>query len=243
MKLFYNFLFSVAWIIDIFDTFGLIVRKILKIHKSQKGDDFTLFDDVKSALDMPTVARGYGLKINRAGMALCPFHAEKTPSAKIYPDGFHCFGCGVHADVIGFTQRLFGLPRPIDAAKKLNEDFLLRLDVCGHKTANEVSEYRKRQREREEYKCWENEAWLTLSSYYKLLREWREAMRAEVERIGEFLLRPDWQNYDRDPRKAQLCGVKAEKEAPFLAARPPSAATIASVDSRRNNRVFARRER
>ena len=134
----------------------------------------TLFDDIKSALDMPTVARGYGLKINRSGMAICPFHAEKTPSAKIYRDGFHCFGCGVHADVIGFTQRLFGLTRPLDAAKKLNDDFLLHLDLGGKAQSAQVSEYRRRQREREEYERWERGAWLTLSSYCKLLREWRE---------------------------------------------------------------------
>ena len=133
-----------------------------------------IFEDIKAAVDMPTVAQGYGLKINRAGMALCPFHQEKTPSAKIYPDGFHCFGCGVHVDVIGFTQRLFDLRRPIDAARKLNDDFMLNLDVGSGVSATAVNDYRRRQREREEYKRWENEAWHVLSSYYKLLREWRE---------------------------------------------------------------------
>ena len=134
----------------------------------------TLFDDIKSALDMPTVARGYGLKINRSGMAICPFHQEKTPSAKIYRDGFHCFGCGVHADVIGFTQRLFGLARPIDAAKKLNEDFFLHLDIGGKAQPMQVSEYRMRQREREEYERWEREAWNTLRGYMRLMYDWRE---------------------------------------------------------------------
>lgn len=133
-----------------------------------------IFEEIKATVDMPTVARGYGLKINRSGMALCPFHQEKTPSAKIYPDGFHCFGCGVHADVIGFTQRLFGLARPIDAAKKLNEDFFLHLDVGGKAQSTQASEYRKRQQEREEYERWEQETWAALCSYYKLLREWRE---------------------------------------------------------------------
>ena len=133
-----------------------------------------IFEEIKAAVDMPTVARGYGLKINRSGMAICPFHREKTPSAKIYPDGFHCFGCGVHADVIGFTQRLFDLRRPIDAARKLNDDFLLHLDADGRASSTQASEYRKRQHEREEYELWENEAWNVLSSYYKLLREWRE---------------------------------------------------------------------
>ena len=133
-----------------------------------------IFEEIKAAVDMPTVARGYGLKINRSGMAICPFHQEKTPSAKIYPDRFHCFGCGVHADVIGFTQRLFGLARPIDAAKKLNEDFLLHLDVDGKVQPVQVSEYRMRQREREEYERWERWAWNTLRGYLRLMYEWRE---------------------------------------------------------------------
>ena len=117
-----------------------------------------IFEEIKAAVDMPTVAKGYGLKINRSGMAICPFHQEKTPSAKIYPDGFHCFGCGVHADVIGFTQRLFDLRRPIDAARKLNDDFMLNLDVGSGVSATAVNDYRMRHREREEYERWERAA-------------------------------------------------------------------------------------
>jgi len=41
------------------------------------------------------------------GVALCPFHLEKTPSFTLYPDNnFHCFGCGVHGDVIDLYMRL-----------------------------------------------------------------------------------------------------------------------------------------
>ena len=42
----------------------------------------TVFEQVKSAIDMRTVAEGYGLEISRGGMALCPFHNERI-SAKI----------------------------------------------------------------------------------------------------------------------------------------------------------------
>ena len=163
------------------------MSKMSKIHKSLGKENFTLFEDIKAAVDMPTVARGYGLKINRSGMAVCPFHQEKTPSAKIYRDGFHCFGCGVHTDVIGFTQRLFGLPRAIDAAKKLNDDFYLHLDIGGKAPSAQVSEYRKRQREREEYERWENEAWLTLRGYLRTMYEWREMV-------------PDCPDDEPDPR-------------------------------------------
>src|SRR6185312_16907364 len=34
-------------------------------------------------------------------IALCPFHAEDTPSFRIYPDQHaYCFGCGWHGDAI-----------------------------------------------------------------------------------------------------------------------------------------------
>ncbi len=32
--------------------------------------------------------------------ALCPFHAEDTPSFRVYADHAHCFGCGWHGDAV-----------------------------------------------------------------------------------------------------------------------------------------------
>ncbi len=51
-----------------------------------------------------------GVKLARMGreyVALCPFHSEKTPSFTVNEGkGFyHCFGCGVHGDVIDFVMR------------------------------------------------------------------------------------------------------------------------------------------
>lgn len=100
---------------------------------------------------MRTVAEGYGLEISRGGMALCPFHNERTPSAKIYPDALHCFGCGTHVDVIGFTQKMFELDKPIDAVKKLNDDYALHIEIGKAPTAEKVSEYQKRVREKRAY--------------------------------------------------------------------------------------------
>jgi DNA primase len=111
----------------------------------------TVFEQVKSAIDMRTVAEGYGLEISRGGMALCPFHNERTPSAKIYPDALHCFGCGTHVDVIDFTQKMFGLDKPIDAVKKLNYDYDLHIEIGKTPTAEEVSEYQKRVAEKRAY--------------------------------------------------------------------------------------------
>jgi DNA primase len=46
-------------------------------------------------------------KAGRNFKALCPFHHEKTPSFVVNPDKqiFHCFGCGVGGNVIGFLMR------------------------------------------------------------------------------------------------------------------------------------------
>jgi DNA primase len=45
-------------------------------------------------------------KKGREFMACCPFHHEKTPSFTINDEKgfFHCFGCGMHGDVIGFIK-------------------------------------------------------------------------------------------------------------------------------------------
>jgi DNA primase len=55
---------------------------------------------------------GRRVKLARAGRELrgcCPFHNEKTPSFYVYPDHYHCFGCGAHGDAIAFTMEQDGL--------------------------------------------------------------------------------------------------------------------------------------
>jgi len=61
---------------------------------------------IKQYLDILTVLTHYGLKPDRNGMLLCPFHDDHTPSLKIYPktNTFNCFGCGASGDVIEFIQ-------------------------------------------------------------------------------------------------------------------------------------------
>jgi DNA primase len=76
-----------------------------------------LFSSVKEAVTVREAAEFYGIRVNRSGMACCPFHNDKNPSMKI-DQRFHCFGCGADGDVINFTARLFGLGNK-EAAEKL----------------------------------------------------------------------------------------------------------------------------
>ena len=86
-----------------------------------------LFKEVKAAVTTRQAADHYGIKVNRAGMACCPFHDDRTPSMKV-DRNFICFGCQEKGDVIRFTARLFDLT-PKEAAIKLIDDFGLSIPV------------------------------------------------------------------------------------------------------------------
>ena len=46
-------------------------------------EGLNLFEAVKEGVTTRQVAEYYGLKIMRNGMAVCPFHQDKTPSMKM----------------------------------------------------------------------------------------------------------------------------------------------------------------
>jgi DNA primase len=52
----------------------------------------------------------------------CPFHTEKTPSFSVSPakQFYHCFGCGVHGNAIGFLMEYAGLGY-VEAVRELAE--------------------------------------------------------------------------------------------------------------------------
>ncbi|WP_439545697.1 DNA primase [Sandarakinorhabdus sp.] len=79
-------------------------------------------DELRARVPVSGVV-GRRVKLTRAGREMkgcCPFHNEKTPSFYVNDDkGFyHCFGCGVHGDVIRFLTDNMGLPF-MEAVKQL----------------------------------------------------------------------------------------------------------------------------
>ena len=65
----------------------------------------TIYETIKVAISVKQAAEHYGLKVNRNGMACCPFHNDRHPSMRLNEDYFFCFGCGVKGDVIDFVAR------------------------------------------------------------------------------------------------------------------------------------------
>ena len=82
----------------------------------------TIYETIKVAISVKQAAEHYGLKVNRNGMACCPFHNDRHPSLKLNEDYFFCFGCGAKGDVIDLVARLFDLSS-YEAAQKLASDF------------------------------------------------------------------------------------------------------------------------
>jgi DNA primase len=67
-------------------------------------------DELKRRNDLCEIVIEHGIELKRRGRSyygLCPFHEEKTASFTVSREAglFHCFGCGVGGDVIGFVTR------------------------------------------------------------------------------------------------------------------------------------------
>ena len=126
-----------------------------------------VFEAVKPNISTRQAAEMYGIKVNRNGMAVCPFHNDKNPSMKV-DKRFHCFACQADGDVIDFVSRLCGLPCK-EAAMKLADDFGISYDSRHKPTVKpKIREPTAEQLyQKEEARCFR-----VLSDYFHLLRSW-----------------------------------------------------------------------
>ena len=128
-----------------------------------------VFEAVKQSVTTRQAAEMYGIKVNRNGMAVCPFHNDRNPSMKV-DKRFHCFACGADGDAVDFVSRLCDLPSK-EAAIKLADDFGIAYDRNGKPPvlpkAREPTE--KQKFEAEEKRCFR-----VLSDYFHKLRAWEK---------------------------------------------------------------------
>ena len=128
----------------------------------------TMYETIKAAVPMRQAAEHYGLKVNRNGMACCPFHHDRHPSLKLNEDYFFCFGCGSKGDVIDLVARLFDL-NSHEAAQKLAADFGISTEP-GQAAAASCKPKRPhiRQFREDEMLCFR-----VLTDYLHLLEDWK----------------------------------------------------------------------
>lgn len=145
--------------------------------------DPELYRKVKEAVNMQQVAEYFGLRVNRKGWCVCPFHADKKPSLKIYPDGkgFYCFSCGAGGDPIKFAARYRGVGN-YEAAKELAAAF--QVPIQEPVTYRERREAKLARKRRAEIAAFQKRAKMYLTAYRGLLCE---AVRNKDEHFWEGL--------------------------------------------------------
>src|SRR3954468_23432187 len=98
--------------------------------------------DLLNRVDIVEVVSRY-VKLRKGGAnysGLCPFHNEKTPSFSVSPvkQFYHCFGCGVHGNAIGFLMAYGGMGY-VDAVKDLASSSGMQMPEFKPRTPEDVA--------------------------------------------------------------------------------------------------------
>ncbi len=103
----------------------------------------SFIQDLLARVDIVDVVEHH-LTLKKGGanfFACCPFHGEKTPSFSVSPakQFYHCFGCGVHGNAIGFLMEYSGLSF-VDAVEELARQVGMKVpeEPAGHHKATQA---------------------------------------------------------------------------------------------------------
>lgn len=175
-----------------------------------------LFMRCREAVPAEEAARFYGLDIKYNHTACCPFHNDDKPSMSFHNGSFRCFGCGVHGDSIDYVAMYFGL-KPIDALRKLDNDFGLHLPIDSEQTREDREAMRARARELKEeraFREWKEERQTKMAIVYRLGREaleredqnelevWAIQMMPMIEYALDYF--DDWRRWYEDDKRRKI---------------------------------------
>ena len=98
--------------------------------------------DLLNRVDIVDVVQRY-VQLRKAGanyVGLCPFHNEKSPSFSVSPTKqfYHCFGCGVHGNAIGFLMPYASMGY-VDAVKDLASQVGMQVPEMRPRTPEEAA--------------------------------------------------------------------------------------------------------
>jgi DNA primase len=98
--------------------------------------------DLLNRVDLVELVSRY-VQLKKGGanyLGLCPFHGEKSPSFTVSPakQFYHCFGCGVHGNAIGFVMAYSALGY-IDAIKDLASSVGMQVPESRPRTPEEAA--------------------------------------------------------------------------------------------------------
>lgn len=140
----------------------------------------SVFQEIKSRVNIVDACRMYGVDLNRGNKAVCPFHTEDTASFSVSEKKqiWRCFGCGEGGDVIALVAKLHRIT-PIEAAKRLDTDFSLHLfDYPQKKPQRSI--WQQKKQARDQFKEWEDHVYTVLANWRKkLFKEGRDVSYAD----------------------------------------------------------------
>ncbi len=124
--------------------------------------------EVKERANILNVAGYFNIELNRANKGICPFHKENTASFSIHPKKqiWKCFGCGKGGDVISLVQELLNI-NAYEAAKQINQICGCGVDFNAPISKYEIEKYKQKQKIKEEFNLWIDNAYDILTEYYK----------------------------------------------------------------------------
>ena len=137
-----------------------------------------IFEIVKQSVTTRQAAERYGIRVERNGMCLCPFHDDSTPSMKL-DRRYYCFGCGATGDVIDFVSRLRGIGSK-EAAILLAQDF----SILYEDSTGKMSKSQQQNTDEQNSQHMERYCFRVLLDYYRLLCRWKEGYAPQTPEDG-----------------------------------------------------------
>jgi len=160
--------------------------------------DSFIYQQIRERTSILEIAELYGIELNRQHEACCPFHNEKTPSFRVYPQNqsYYCFGCGESGDSVKLVAKLNHISNH-EAAKIINVQFGLGLDFDNQKIDFRLVMQREKELAiRRKFAKWVHDAFIVLSTYRRKL--WAARSNPESDLFQESLQSLDTIDYYLD---------------------------------------------
>lgn len=131
-------------------------------------------DLIKSRLSCSDMLAMHGYTISRQNKCRCAFHDDTKPSMQVYDDGYHCFSCGAHGDVIDLAAQIYG----VDSREAIR----IAAELAGIAAVSDIKDYADRARKSRMKATQRNTTIEALKrSYDKLLAEFVRLERNKTE--------------------------------------------------------------
>ena len=131
-------------------------------------------DEIKRRLSCRELLAMHGIEVNCKNKCRCAFHDDTKPSMQVYDDGYHCFSCGAHGDVIDLAAQLYGVDN--------REAIQITAELAGIAAVSDTKDYADRARKARMKATQRNTTIETLKhSYDKLLAEFVRLERNKTE--------------------------------------------------------------